>query len=198
MNHVSGTSLAVMWCQAVYVCFTCRSTAMAARTPSPIYPRFVGVPLSSRSGEPIMLPHISGDLSSSVICSGLLSVVVVLTVLTLCKCPTVKVDLMSECRHICVYTPECNSLSTRPSNLGTGCGWLVSFKLLPLLSRGKSPEYPLYNKRLGGPRGRFGRYGEKKNNLSVPGIELRFLGHPPHSLDTVPTEVPYVHTDAWT
>jgi hypothetical protein len=92
------------------------------------------------------------------------------------QCTTVKVDLLSEGRHVCAYTPGCNSLSTRPSNLGTGCGWLVSFIPLPLLSRGKSPQYPLYNNRQGGPNGRSGRYGEKKSILSVPGIELRFLG----------------------
>jgi hypothetical protein len=39
-----------------------------------------------------------------------------------------------------------------------------------------TPQYIL-DRRLGGPESRSGRYGEEKNLLFVPGIEIQFLGH---------------------
>jgi hypothetical protein len=48
--------------------------------------------------------------------------------------------------------------------------------LLPLNPPGNSPyaspQYPLY-KRLGGPQSQSGLYGEEKNPLPLPGIELQ-------------------------
>jgi hypothetical protein len=43
-------------------------------------------------------------------------------------------------------------------DLSTSWRWVVSFKNLPLYSRGKSPQYPL-DRRLGGPQTLSGRYG---------------------------------------
>jgi hypothetical protein len=46
-------------------------------------------------------------------------------------------------------------------DLGTSWRWVVSFMLLPLYSRVKSPRYPL-DRRLGGPQGQSGRRREDK------------------------------------
>jgi hypothetical protein len=54
-------------------------------------------------------------------------------------------------------------------DLGTRWRWLVSFTLLPLYPRGKSPRHPL-DRRLGGRQSRCGCCGEEKN-LALPGIE---------------------------
>jgi hypothetical protein len=80
--------------------------------------------------------------------------------------------------------------------------WLNSF-LTPTLDGGKwsasrpghftpvesAPPIP-FNRRLGGPQKRSGRYGEENNPLPLPGIEPRFLGRPAHSLVTIPTALP--------
>ena len=51
----------------------------------------------------------------------------------------------------------------------------------------KSHVDPL-NIRLGGPLSPCRLFKEEKNLLSVPGIELQFLGRPARSLVTIPTE----------
>jgi hypothetical protein len=56
---------------------------------------------------------------------------------------------------------------------------VVSFTLLLLYHRGKSPRYPL-DRRLGGSQSRSGWRGEKKF-LSLPKLKLRPLGHPARS-----------------
>jgi hypothetical protein len=43
------------------------------------------------------------------------------------------------------------------------------------------------NRRLCGSRNLCGSSEEEKNRLSLPGIELRFLGHSVHKLVTIPT-----------
>jgi hypothetical protein len=61
-------------------------------------------------------------------------------------------------------------------NLGTRWRWMVSFTPRPLYPREKSPWYPL-DRRLGGPKGRFGRGGENKNSLPLPGIVQPVASH---------------------
>jgi hypothetical protein len=46
-------------------------------------------------------------------------------------------------------------------DLGTSWRWVVSFTPRPLYLRGKNPPYP-FDRRLGGPQSRSGRYGEVK------------------------------------
>jgi len=52
---------------------------------------------------------------------------------------------------------------------GTRWGWVVSFTPRPIYPRGKSPWYPLV-RWLGGPHNQYGRCGEEKNSLPLPGI----------------------------
>ena len=67
-------------------------------------------------------------------------------------------------------------------NLDTRWRWAVSFTARPLCPRGKC--------RLENISGSFqsGRFWQDKNPLLMPGIELQFVGCPPHSLFTIPTE----------
>jgi hypothetical protein len=55
------------------------------------------------------------------------------------------------------------------------------------LTPGRIARYPL--ERLGGPQSRSGRYGEKKNLLSVAGNKTGFLGCLELSLVTMSAEV---------
>jgi hypothetical protein len=55
--------------------------------------------------------------------------------------------------------------------------WLVTFKPQPLYPWGMSPQCSLH-RRLSGPQRQYGRCGEKKNLLILPGIEPRFIGCP--------------------
>jgi hypothetical protein len=66
-------------------------------------------------------------------------------------------------------------------NLGTGRWWTVSFKLRPFYTWGSGPRYAL-DRSLFECQCWYGRCREEKNLLSLPGIELRFLGRPVHSL----------------
>jgi hypothetical protein len=56
--------------------------------------------------------------------------------------------------------------------LGTRQRSVVSFTLRPLYYPGKNPLSP-FDRRLDGPQKRFGRYGEEKNLLLLPGIKPR-------------------------
>jgi hypothetical protein len=53
---------------------------------------------------------------------------------------------------------------------------VVSVTPRPLYS-GKTPRYPI-NMRLGGPQRRSGHFGEEKNLLSLPRLELRVRAVP--------------------
>jgi hypothetical protein len=66
-------------------------------------------------------------------------------------------------------------------NLGTKWRRVVSFTPLPLYPRGKSSQYPSHV-RLVGSQNCFGRCGERKYLMPLPGIESQFFGHPavPH------------------
>jgi hypothetical protein len=57
-------------------------------------------------------------------------------------------------------------------DLDTRWRWVVSFSPRPLHPRGKSPPHEL-DRRLSGPKYRSGRCGEKKNLLTLLGIENR-------------------------
>jgi hypothetical protein len=61
-------------------------------------------------------------------------------------------------------------IALRILDLGTGWKWVVGFTLGPLYPQEKSLCYPL-DRRLGGPHGRSGRRGEKKNFRLLKGIE---------------------------
>jgi hypothetical protein len=65
---------------------------------------------------------------------------------------------------------------------------MVRFINLPLYSRGNIPLCLLYMM-LGGSQGRSERYGDEKNVLPLPGIELRMLSRSVHRLVTIPTEL---------
>jgi hypothetical protein len=65
---------------------------------------------------------------------------------------------------------------------------VVSFTPWPLYYWVKSLRYPL-DIRLSGPKSRFGRGGEEKECLPLPGIEPY---HPARGLVTVLTELPRV------
>jgi hypothetical protein len=56
--------------------------------------------------------------------------------------------------------------------LSTGCIWVVSFMSQWLYPRGYSQRHQLY-RRLGGPQGRSGRYGEGNNLSSLSEIKQR-------------------------
>jgi len=73
-------------------------------------------------------------------------------------------------------------------DLGTRCGWVVSFTPQPLYHLGKSPPYPL-DRRLGGPQGRSGHDVEEKNFQPSPGIEPRSSDRPSHS-QSLPELIP--------
>jgi hypothetical protein len=64
-------------------------------------------------------------------------------------------------------------------DLGTSWRLVFSCRHRPFCHRGKSPRYPL-DRRLGGLQTRSGRRGEEKF-LTLPGLELRPLGHPARS-----------------
>jgi len=63
-------------------------------------------------------------------------------------------------------------VAPRILNLSPTWMWVVSFTYRSLYSRGNIPRYPLY-RRLGGPQSWYGRGGEEKISLSLPGIETR-------------------------
>jgi hypothetical protein len=71
-------------------------------------------------------------------------------------------------------------------NLGIRWRWVISFTPLSRYLKEKNPRYQFY-RRLDEPQSRFKYYGEEKNLLSLPGIELRFLGRPYCSLVAIPT-----------
>jgi hypothetical protein len=55
-------------------------------------------------------------------------------------------------------------------DFGTISSQVVSFTLLSLYPRGMNPRYSL-QKRLSGPQGQSGRYGEEKHLMHLLGIE---------------------------
>jgi hypothetical protein len=73
-------------------------------------------------------------------------------------------------------------------DFGTRWRWVVTFKLRPLYSQGKSLRYPL-DRRLGGPQSRSGHGGEKRNSQPPPEIEPQNPDRPARSLVTIPTEL---------
>jgi hypothetical protein len=64
---------------------------------------------------------------------------------------------------------------------------VVSFTLWQLYSRGNRRRYQL-DSRLDGPQIRSGRYGVNKNVLSMPGIEVSYLGSELNNLQINITE----------
>jgi len=59
-------------------------------------------------------------------------------------------------------------------NLGRRWRWMVTLTTRPLYPRLKSRLYPV-NRRMGGPQMGTGRFGGKKNLLSLPGFEPRLV-----------------------
>jgi hypothetical protein len=55
---------------------------------------------------------------------------------------------------------------------------------------GKVPHRHPLNMKFGGFQSRFGSFGEEKDPMLRPGIELRFLGYHVRSLVTIPTTLP--------
>jgi hypothetical protein len=60
---------------------------------------------------------------------------------------------------------------------------MVSFMALPLCYRENSPLTP------DAPQSLSGRYGGRKNALTLPGIETTFISHTDRSLVAIPTEL---------
>ena len=72
-------------------------------------------------------------------------------------------------------------------NLSTRWKWVVRFtpgRFTP----GKEPRCPM-NTKLGGSQSRSGRFRKQVNLFPLLSIELRFLGHPVHSLFTIPARM---------
>jgi hypothetical protein len=57
---------------------------------------------------------------------------------------------------------------------------------------GNSPRYSLYTS-LGGSQIRYGRYGDEKNPLPLPGLEPRILSRAVRSPGTILTELSRLH-----
>jgi len=80
-----------------------------------------------------------------------------------------------------------NGIDRFTFDLGVRWSWLVKFMLRPFHSRSKIRYFP-WNRRVGVPQSRRGRWGEEKTLLPLPRIEAQFLGSPARILVTMPTE----------
>jgi len=79
---------------------------------------------------------------------------------------------------------ENGDTAPRILDLGTRWRWVVSFTLQSFYPRKNNPWYPL-ERRLGGIQRRYGRGGEEKKSLLMPGIEPRssvYIYHPPNTM----------------
>jgi hypothetical protein len=63
-------------------------------------------------------------------------------------------------------------MASRVLNLGTKWRFVFSFTPRPIYPQGKISRYAL-GRRVVGPQSRYGRGGEEKNSLPLPGIECR-------------------------
>jgi hypothetical protein len=97
--------------------------------------------------------------------------------------------LQGKCRdmRLSLYTPW------RNREVVDGIEWSAS-RINRLSPGNPPPPGHLLNRRRGGPESWRGCLGKEKKSLSLPGVELRFLGRPACSLVVMPTELSREYT----